>query len=315
MLNALDPDTRTKLAVVINSLGAATAQRGQDFNISAVDLRRIAADVAVTSGTLDDEKSNITALITQLDLLSKTTADYHQQLAQTLTDWEATSSTLMKHDVQFADALTHLGNVLGTLDTAITPNTPALTATVAKLPGTVANASDFLGIAGSITDTFLTPKVGGTYPLQDGVNLFPRLSQVMLGVNRCDTHVYGNGYSNTPGQTENAACPQANGTLAGEGFTGQPAPNQVPRDRHLWRVMGQLDPDQPTCGILSTTGGPGDMLPPSDPGCSPGNNGLDPYQGPRKGATVTPSGQTSGSSGFGGFLQQFLGDFFGGGNA
>jgi ABC-type transporter Mla subunit MlaD len=99
VLNALDPDTRTKLGIVINALGAATAQRGNDLNLSAGDFRRIAADVAVTSTSLDQEKSNLDALITQLDLMQKTVADYHDQLAQVLQKWNDSSTTMMKHDV------------------------------------------------------------------------------------------------------------------------------------------------------------------------------------------------------------------------
>src|ERR1700736_5507279 len=44
VLNALDPDTRTNLQVVINTLGEASAGRGQDLNVSTGDLKRIAAD-------------------------------------------------------------------------------------------------------------------------------------------------------------------------------------------------------------------------------------------------------------------------------
>jgi len=119
VLNALDPDTRTKLAVVVNSLGEATAARGQDMNVSTGDLRRIAADLAVTSTSLNQQKDNIDALLVQFDLMQKTAADFHQQLAQVLTDWNTVSTTFMNHDVQLASALGHLNNVLADLDAAL----------------------------------------------------------------------------------------------------------------------------------------------------------------------------------------------------
>src|SRR5258708_33920049 len=67
VLNALDPDTRTNLQLAINSPGSATAPRGQDLNVSTQDLRRIAADLAVTSTSLNQEKDNLDALLVQFD--------------------------------------------------------------------------------------------------------------------------------------------------------------------------------------------------------------------------------------------------------
>jgi hypothetical protein len=317
VLNALDPDTRSKLGIVINALGAATAQRGTDLNLSAGDFRRIAADVAVTSTSLDQEKSNLDALITQLDLMQKTVADYHDQLAQVLQKWNDSSTTMMKHDVALADALGHLSNILGDFDTALTPNAQALKGAVAKLPSAVNDTSDFLGISGQITDYFLQQRVDGTYPLQDGVALFPRLAQVMLGANRCDTHIYANGYQNRPAATdagpatENPACAGlAMGSLQGEAFTGTPAAGTVPSDRHLWRVMGMLEaigsPAKADCGILTP-----DHMAPSDAACAPGNNGLGPYKGPIGSPSVSSSTLAPSNGNASSFWGQVWDDFFG----
>ena len=95
VLNSLDPDTRAKLVVVINSLGEATAKRGQNMNVSTGDLRRIAADLAVTSTSLNQQKESIDTLLVQFDLMQKTAADFHDQLAQVLRDWNTTSTSLM----------------------------------------------------------------------------------------------------------------------------------------------------------------------------------------------------------------------------
>ena len=268
VLNALDPDTRTKLAVVINSLGTATAARGQDLNISTADLRRIAADLAVTSTSLNQQKDSIDTLLVQFDLMQKTAADFHAQLAQVLNDWNTASTTLMNHDVQLASALGHLSNVLADLDTALTPNTRALTTMVSNLPSTIDHTNSFLDISSQIMQSFynapgagnntsqaFASTVPGTNPgspLQDGIALFPRLAQVMVGVNACDMHIYSNGYYNVPGATEAKTCPNppnpsdpssnaADPTLSSEGFTGHPAGNAVPTDRHFWRIMGMTE--------------------------------------------------------------------------
>jgi virulence factor Mce-like protein len=341
VLNALDPDTRTKLAIVINSLGEATAGRGQDMNISTGDLRRIAADLAVTSTSLNQQKDNIDALLVQFDLMQKTAADYHQQLSQVLTDWNTVSTTFMKHDVQLASALGHLSNVLGDLDTALTPNTAALTRMVSNLPSTADHANDFLDISSQIMQSFYNaPGPGNTTsqafastvpgtnpgsPLQDAVALFPRLTQMMLGTNWCDMHIYGNGYYNQRGVTERASCPSpvdANGnatdpTLSGELFTGHPANGAVPTDRHFFRVMGMAESADIPCTLAwPTTQSLKNPVPTAPikgrPGpCSVQPNtvtGFERYQPGSAGAL-----NTSGSGG--NFLQQLWNDVMGGGHA
>jgi phospholipid/cholesterol/gamma-HCH transport system substrate-binding protein len=323
VLNALDPTTRQKLGIVINALGEATAARGQDLNLSTQDFRRITAALATTSTSLNEQQDNIDALIVQLDLLQKTAADYHAELAQVLSDWNVTSKTMQAHSENFASALDHLSKVLDNLDTGLTPNTPALTKAVAQLPGTADHASDFLGITSSLAELFLKPVNGGTKgqgpAIDDAINLFPRLSQVMIGVNTCDYHKYANGYVNIPGQTEsatkctqapvNAAGNAANPTLQGEVFTGQvlgnPAlRNQVSHDRHLWRVMGMIDASggqtgngSLPCGLFTN---PGDQ-PTST--CYPGSIGTDIYKptssssGPSSSTGATGSGASTASAG------------------
>jgi hypothetical protein len=312
------------------------------MNIGTNDLRRIAADLAVTSTTLNQQKDSIDSLLVQFDLMQKTAADFHGQLTQVLKDWDTVSTTFMNHDAQFASALGHLSNFLGDLDTALTPNTQALTRMVSILPSTADHANDFLDISSQIMQSFyngpgpgnntsqaFASTVPGTNPgspIQDGVALFPRLAQVFTGVNWCDMHIYSNGYYNVPGQTERASCPNplsnpsdpnsnaADPTLSGEAFTGHPAPNTVPTDRHFWRIMGMTSGvDVPCATVAPTTNANNIGLggPLKDGGCSVprgGTTGFDAYKpGGGGGALRTPDS--------GGFLQQLWNDLTGGGHA
>jgi hypothetical protein len=106
-----------------------------------------------------------------------------------------------------------------------------------------------------------TPGTNPGSTLQDAVALFPRLAQVMQGINTCDMHIYANGYHNVPGVTEPSTCPNpvdANGnatdpSLSGETFTGHPANNTVPTDRHLFRVMGMASSADIPCALALPT--------------------------------------------------------------
>ncbi|HXA42781.1 MAG TPA: MlaD family protein [Candidatus Solibacter sp.] len=337
VLNALDPDTRTKLQVVINSLGDATAARGQDLNVSTQDLRRIAADLAVTSTSLNQEKDNLDALLVQFDLAQKMFADYHTQLAQVLADWNTASTTVMNHDVQLASALGHLNTVLGDLDVALTPNTGALTHTVATLPATIDHADDFLNISTQVMQNFynqpksktgVDPSINQAYagtqpgtnagsPLQDGIALFPRLAQVMLGVNTCDQHIYANGYYNVPGTTEPASCPSAlinpsdpnsnaaSPNLTGEAFTGHPGNGALSNNRHLWRVMGMIETSDTNCGLVAPS-----TQPLNGGSCSVPASSVTGFEGYKP-----SSSSASSSSGGGNFFQQLWNSIFGGGHA
>jgi len=331
VLNALDPDTRTKLQVVINSLGEATAARGQDLNISTLDLRRIAADLAVTSTSLNQEKDNLDALLVQFDLAQKMFADFHTQLAQVLADWNTSSTTLMNHDVQLASALGHLNTVLGDLDSALTPNTRPLTTMVANLPGTIDNTNDFLSVSTQVMQAFYNtpgpnsstshayastqPGTNAGSPLQDGIALFPRLAQVMLGVNKCDMHIYGNGYSNVPGPTEASFCPNpvdasGNATdpnLSGEVFGGHPAGGALTpaNQRHLWRVMGMIETSDIACGLVAPSTAPLTSGACSEPAGAT-QTGFEKYKPTGGGATKSSGGN---------FFQQLWSDIFGGGHA
>lgn len=346
VLNALDPDTRTKLQIVINSLGEATAGRGQDLNLSAGDLKRISADLAVTSTTLNQEKDNIDALLVQLDLIQQTAADDHAQLAQTLQDWNTVSITMQKKAATFADAIGHLSHIAAVLDQGLSSNAPALHGAVAQLPTAINDASvntpgsqicgpygcspspngGFLGISSSIQELFIKPppncqpsgnfKCGNT--LQDGIALFPRLAQVMLGVNTCDNHIYANGYYNVPNVTEPGTCTppvNASGNAVDPNLNGEVFGNFDPAtgkagNRHLWRVMGMIDLGKAGCGLLTPTT---DLQTAGN--CYPGADGLSGYGGNQyPNAPSATSGAPNSAAG-GGPLQDLWSSLVGGGGA
>src|SRR5436853_350115 len=75
--NALDPQVRDQLDVVINSLGQATAGRGQDMNASASDLSSLAVDLQTLAHTLAGNSDHLDALIADLSKVMQTLAAWH----------------------------------------------------------------------------------------------------------------------------------------------------------------------------------------------------------------------------------------------
>jgi len=66
VLNALDPQVRDQLNMVINTLGQATAGRGQDMNASAADLSSLALDLKTLAHTLASNSDHLDTLIADL---------------------------------------------------------------------------------------------------------------------------------------------------------------------------------------------------------------------------------------------------------
>jgi hypothetical protein len=212
---------------------------------------------------------------------------------------------------------------------------------LANLPNTINHTDDFLNISTQVMQTFYNaPGTNratsqayastqpGTNPgstLQDGIALFPRLAQVMLGMNTCDMHIYGNGYHNVPSGTNSTelatsvggttACPNpvdANGNatdpnLSGETFGGHPGPLALTpaTQRHMWRVMGMIETGDISCGLVapSTTALTAGTC--SEPAGAT-QTGFEPYR---------PSSGATNSSGGGNFFTQLWTDIFGNGHA
>src|SRR5438270_12531954 len=66
VLNALDPQVRDQLNMVINTLGQATAGRGQDMNAAAGDLSSLALDLKTLAPILANNRDHPDAPIADL---------------------------------------------------------------------------------------------------------------------------------------------------------------------------------------------------------------------------------------------------------
>src|SRR5207244_9819966 len=74
VLNALDPQVRDQLNLVINTLGQATAGRGQDMNAAAADLSSVLIDLQALAHTLASNSDHLDALIAVLRKVMETLA-------------------------------------------------------------------------------------------------------------------------------------------------------------------------------------------------------------------------------------------------
>lgn len=146
VLNALDPQVRDQLDIVINSLGQATAGRGPDMNASSADLSSIAVDLQALAHTLANNSDHLDALIADLRKVIETLAAWHAQFRAMITDWDHVMATLASREQNLQGTIVEQDRVLSILDQALSGGAAQqLHGAIAEGPAAIDNANHYLG--------------------------------------------------------------------------------------------------------------------------------------------------------------------------
>jgi virulence factor Mce-like protein len=176
VLNALDPQVRDQLDIVINSLGQATAGRGPDMNASASDLSSIAVDLQALAHTLAGNSDHLDALISDLRKVMETLAAWHSQFRALITDWDNVMATLASREQNLKGTIVEQDRVLSILDQALGGGAAQqLHGALAEGPAMVDNTNHYLSGA--------TTLFGIVQQDTPGIKqLFIELASVMSGI-------------------------------------------------------------------------------------------------------------------------------------
>src|SRR5438309_4411128 len=180
VLNALDPQVRDQLNVVINTLGQATAGRGQDMNASAGDLSSLALDLKTLAHTLASNSDHLDALIADLRKVMETLAACHADFRAMLTDWDHVMATLASREQDLQGTIVEQDRVMAILDQALSGGAAdQLHGPLAEAPATIDNANHYLGDAATV--------FGAVQQDTPGIQqLFRELASVMSGIGHPD---------------------------------------------------------------------------------------------------------------------------------
>jgi len=175
VLDALNPDVRQQLAVVINTLGQATAGRGADLGAQAPDLEAIAANLRTLAKTLADNQQHLDSLISSLSKVLQTLAAWHAQFRALITDWDQLMRTLASRETALQGTITEQDRVMTIFDEALAgPAAGNLHTAIAEGPGALNNVDHYLNnsvvVFGQLADPTNTGAIG---------SLFLELSSVM----------------------------------------------------------------------------------------------------------------------------------------
>jgi len=180
VLNALDPQVRDQLNLVINTLGQATAGRGQDMNAAAADLSSVVIDLQVLAHTLATNSDHLDALIADLRKVMETLAAWHADFRAMITDWDHVMATLASREQNLQGTLVEQDRVMGILDQALGGGAAQqLHGAIAQGPALMDNANHYLNGA--------APVFGVVQNNTPGIaQLFRELASVMSGIGHPD---------------------------------------------------------------------------------------------------------------------------------
>ena len=176
VLNALDPQVRDQLDIVINTLGQATAGRGADMNASAGDLSSIAIDLQTLAHTLASNSEHLDALIADLRKVMETLAAWHADFRAMIADWDHVMATLAARERNLQGTIVEQDRVMAILDQALGGGAAqGLHGAIAQGPATIDNANHYLSEAATV--------MGVVQQDTPGIKqLFIQLASVMSGV-------------------------------------------------------------------------------------------------------------------------------------
>lgn len=176
VLNALDPQVRDQLNLVINTLGQATAGRGPDMNAAAADLSSLAVDLQTLAHTLATNSDHLDALIADLRKVMDTLATWHADFRAMITDWDHLMATLASREQHLKGTIVEQDRVMGILDQALSGGAAQqLHAAIAQGPAAIDNADHYLADASTVFRVVQNDAPGIAH-------LFDQLASVMSGI-------------------------------------------------------------------------------------------------------------------------------------
>jgi virulence factor Mce-like protein len=145
-LSALDPQTRQRLQVVIQQLGAGLQDQHATVNDLLSQTSGLSHESRAPLSTFHAHEQDLGQIVTNLGIVSARLAQSHQQLGDLVASMNDVTGTLANNDTALASLILHLGNVMSEFDATLSGNEGNLRKTVttlgpllSQLEGTLSN--------------------------------------------------------------------------------------------------------------------------------------------------------------------------------
>ncbi|TME14982.1 MAG: MCE family protein [Chloroflexi bacterium] len=209
VLDALTPDVRSRLVLVINSLGQSLSGRGGDLNTQAGDLKVLASAIDTITGSLASNSDHLNQLIISLGKILETLAAYRTEFRALIQDWDRLMVALYQKEADLQGTFREDARVMAIFDQALSGGGGQdLNAALAEAPQTLDVTNHYLD-SGTTMFADLQP----TIPDIDAT--FDRLASAFSATDSQGNHYWrvycvGGPFPPTPpGVAPNTPCFQA----------------------------------------------------------------------------------------------------------
>ena len=150
VVNALQPDVRASLQVLLIELGKGSQGRGDDMNSALLALGQSAKNLNTATATLAGRDDDISQFLVSAEQFNRDVQN--APIAASIADTNTVLTGLAQNDQQLGDGIDQTAAVLAHLDTVMSGNEGNLGYTISKLPETIQE----LRVVLAAGDTILT---------------------------------------------------------------------------------------------------------------------------------------------------------------
>ena len=175
ILDVLDQGTRDRLALLINTLGQATAGNGENMNASAGDLKVLASALSRIATAVASQNTDLDLLISSLRKVMDTLAAWHAEFRAMIADWDRLMAALAQREQDLQGTFAQQDRVMAIFDQALAgQSATSLHSAIAEAPQALDNTNHYLDDSGVVF-----PRLANESPSIAG--LFYELASVMSG--------------------------------------------------------------------------------------------------------------------------------------
>jgi virulence factor Mce-like protein len=154
-LSALDPETRLRLQVVIQQLGAGVDGRQQTINDLLDQLNGLSVESKPPLDTFATHDENLDHIVGNLSISSQRLAQSHENLGQLVTSANDVNGRMADQNTALAGLIHHLANLMTDFNVTLDGNQQNLHDTVVLLDPLIGQ----LNVAFGTTDGYLAPSL------------------------------------------------------------------------------------------------------------------------------------------------------------
>lgn len=135
VVNALQPDVRQSLQVLLIELGKGSQGRGGDMNAALLALGQSAQNLNTVTATLAGRDADISQFLVSAEQFNRDVQN--APIAASIADTNTVLTGLAQNDQQLGDGIDQTAAVLAHLDTVLSGNQGNLSYTISRLPETI----------------------------------------------------------------------------------------------------------------------------------------------------------------------------------